>query len=342
MKFRAILGGAALVSLCIGGATVAVAQTIKATDYKEIARYEVGGDGFWDYLTCDSAGKRLFITRGSHVMVVSAETGKIIGDIPDLKGCHGVALVPEMKRGFISNGGDNTVTIFDMATLKTLAKVPTGQRPDAIMYDPATKRIFTFNAGSQDTTALDAATGKIVGSVPLGGKPEFAQSDGNGHVFVNVEDKNELVTFDSKALKVLTRTALAPAEEPSGLALDKKNNRLFACCGNKCAAVVDSKTGKLIATPAIGDGPDAASFDPGTGLTFISNGEGTISVLSPSGPSSYTVETLKTERGARTMTLDPATHRLYTVTAKFTPPAAGQGRPGMVPGSFVLLVYGTK
>jgi len=202
-----------------------------SSTYHEIARYPVGGDGFWDYVVCDSAGKRLFVTRGTHVMVVGtegAQAGKVIGDIPNTKGCHGVALAPELKRGFVSDGGDNTVTIFDTDTLNTIEKVAVGTRPDAILYDPATRRVFTFNAGSQDTTAIDAASGKVVGTIALGGKPEFAQSDGAGKVFVNIEDKSELLTLDPQGLTVLHRTALAPAEEPSGLALDAKDHRLFS------------------------------------------------------------------------------------------------------------------
>jgi YVTN family beta-propeller protein len=320
--------------------SVCIADPTAPGAYHQIARYAVGGDGFWDYLTCDSLGHRLFITRGTHVMVVSTDTGKVIGDIPDTKGCHGVALAPELKRGFVSDGGDNAITIFDLASLKTLAKVTVGTRPDAILYDPATRRVFTFNAGSQDTTAVDAATGKVVGTIALGGKPEFAQSDGAGKVFVNIEDKSELVTFDPKGLTVLKRTALAPGEEPSGLAINRAKHLLFAACGNKQAAVVDGATGKLVATPPIGDGPDAAAFDPGLGLAFTSNGEGTLSILKETAPGMFSVATVQTERGARTMALDPATHRIYLVTAKFTPPAAGERRPGMVPGSFVILVYG--
>jgi len=341
---RLALPAAALLSLLPAGLLVAsashAADPTAGGTYHEITRYPVGGDGFWDYLTCDSAGHRLFVTRGTHVMVVSTETGKVIGDIPDTKGCHGVALAPDLKRGFVSDGGDNAITIFDLGTLKTLDKVTVGTRPDAILYDPATRRVFTFNAGSQDTTAVDATTGKVVGTIPLGGKPEFAHSDRAGKVFVNIEDKSELVTFDPKGLTVLMRTPLAPAEEPSGLAIDTKKHRLFSACGNQHAAVVDGATGKLVATPTIGDGPDAAAFDSGAGLAFTSSGEGTLSILKESSPGKWETETVKTERGARTMALDPSTHRIYLVTAKFTPPAAGERRPGMVPNSFVILVYG--
>ena len=323
------------------------AQDKTASGYHEVARYEVGGEGGWDYVTCDSEGERLFVTRGSHVMVVSTKTGKVIGDITDTKGCHGVALAPALGRGFISGGGENMVTIFDLKTLKTIEKVSVGERPDAIMFEPFTKRVFTFNAKSSDTTAVDATTGKVVGTIALGGKPEFSVSDGAGKVFVNVEDTSELVTFDPKTLTILSRTKLAPAEEPTGLALDPKTKHLFAVCGNKYAAVIDGATGKLIATPAISDGPDAAAFD--SGMAFASCGSGSLDILHETAPGTFTVESVPTQRGARTMTLDPKTHRVYLVTAKFLPPApdapAVNGRPArpqMVPNSFVILVYGTK
>jgi YVTN family beta-propeller protein len=308
--------------------------------YHEVARYPLGGDGFWDYLTCDSAGKRVFITRGSHVQVINSENGSLLGDIQGVKGCHGVALAPEFKTGYISSGGDDSVVTFDMKTLKVTGTIPVGKRPDAILYEPFTKRIFTFNAGTQDTTAIDAATGKVIGSIPLGGKPEFAQSDGKGKVFVNIEDKSEIIAFDPKTLTVLSHMPLAPGEEPTGLALDGKNHRLFASCGNKLAAVVDVNNGKLIATPTIGEGSDAAAFDPGTGYAFTSNGQaGTLSVITPNVHNTFDVTTIKTLKGARTMTLDPATHKIYLATANFMPPAAGERRPGMVPGSFVIVVY---
>lgn len=312
-----------------------------AGKYHEIARYPVGGEGFWDYLTCDPAGHRLFVTHSTHVVVLSTDTGKVIGDIPNTKGCHGVALALDLKRGFVSDGADNAVTIFDTRTLKETGKVSVGQRPDAILYDPATRRVFTFNAGSHDTTVLDAATGKVVGTIALGGKPEFGVSDGRGKIFVNVEDTSELVTLDPKKLTVVRRTSLAPAEEPTGLALDPKTHRLFAACGNGHAAVVDAETGKLLATPVIGDGPDAAAWDPKAGLAFMSNGgDGTLSVLRDAGAGTFVVESVPTERGARTMALDPTTHRIYLASAKFAPAAAGEQRPSMVPNSFVVLVYG--
>lgn len=340
---------AAAVLSCSVFPQVVQAAPPAASGYHEIDRFPVGGEGGWDYLTFDAPGNRLFLTRGSHVMVVSATTGKLIGDITGLNGCHGVALAPKLKRGYISDGGNNQVTVFDLETLKVITTVPVGQRPDAILYEPLTRRIFTFNAGSEDTTVVDTATNKVVGTIKLGGKPEFSVSDGKGKVFVNIEDKSELVTLDPKTLKITAHTALAPAESPSGLAIDLKTERLYCAGDNKLAAVVDGNTGKLIATPPIGDGPDAAAFDPGMNLAFLSNGEGTLSILRETAPGKFSTETVPTQAGARTMTIDPKAHRIYLVAAKTEPVPANapmvngrRPRPKMVPNSFMVIVYGLR
>ncbi len=232
--------------------------------YKMVNRVKLGGEGGWDYLTYDKDGHRLFITRGSHVMVVDTNALTANGDIPDLSGIHGVALAQELGRGFVSNGGDNTVTVFDLKTLKKLDSVKVGNRPDAILYDPFTKHVFTFNARSQDSTVVDAASGEVVGTVPLGGKPEFPASDGKGKVFVNIEDKSQIAEIDATKLTVLNTWPLAPCEEPSALAIDKAHHRLFAGCHNKMMAVIDSESGKVVATPPIGEGVDAGRFNPNT------------------------------------------------------------------------------
>jgi YVTN family beta-propeller protein len=309
--------------------------------------YKIGGEGWWDYLTLDTVSRHLFLSRGTHVMVIDADSGKVLGDIPDTQGVHGIALDPESGRGFTSNGREGTVTIFDLNTLKTIDKVKdVGQNPDAILFDPATKRIFTMNGRSQDTTAIDAATGKIVGKIPFGGKPEFGVSTGEGEVFVNIEDKSELVVFDPKELKVKSRWSLAPCESPSGLAMDFKNRRLFAGCDNKMMAVINADTGKVISTLPIGEGVDANRFDPETQLAFASCGEGSLTVVHEDSPDKFSVvQSVATERGARTMTLDPKTHQIYLVTAKFGPPPAAttenpRPRPTMLPDSFVVLVVG--
>jgi DNA-binding beta-propeller fold protein YncE len=276
-------------------------------------------------------------------MVIDLGRDSVIGDIPNTLGIHGVALAPELNRGFTSNGRDSSVTIFDYKTLAPIAvvKIP-ARNPDAIMYDPATKRVFTFNGGTSNATAIDATNGTVVGNVDLAGKPEAGVVD-NGRGYVNLEDKNQIAVFDPKTLAVLARWPLAPCEEPSGLAIDRVHQRLFAGCGNKTMAVVDMRTGKVVASPAVGDGVDAAGFDPATQLAFTSNGEGTITVVHEDTPDKYTVvETVPTQRGARTMAVNPKTHRLYTVTAAFGPAPAPTAdrprpRPPMIPGSFVVL-----
>jgi YVTN family beta-propeller protein len=280
-------------------------------------------------------------------MVIDADSGKSVGDIPDTPGVHGIALAPEFGRGFTSNGREGTVSVFDLATLKVISKIQSvGDNPDAILYDPATKRVFTFNGRSHDSTAIEAQTGKIVGKIPLEGKPEFAVTTGKGEIFVNIEDKSELVALDPTQLKVKSRWPLAPCESPSGLAIDIASRRLFAGCDNRMMAVVNADTGKVIATPPIGEGVDADRFDPGTNLAFASCGQGVLTVVSEDSPRQYSVaETVTTERGARTMELDPKTHEIFLVTAKFgppPPPAATQPhpRPAILPDSFMVLVVG--
>ena len=249
-----------------------------------INTYKLGGDGGWDYLTLDSSSRRLYISRATHVMVIDADSGKPVGDIPDTPGVHGIALAPELGRGFVSNGREGTVTIFDIETLKLITKVKAGDNPDAILYDPATKRVFTFNGRSHDSTAIDAAKGTVLGTIKLEGKPEFAVSDGKGEIFVNIEDKSQMDAIDPAKLEVKSRWPLAPCEEPSGLAMDRKNRRLFAGCDNKMMAVVDADSGKVLATPAIGDGVDATAFDEGTSLAFASCGEGVLTVVREESP----------------------------------------------------------
>jgi DNA-binding beta-propeller fold protein YncE len=316
-------------------------------DFHIIKTYKLGGDGGWDYLKLDPDSRRLFISRATHVIVIDADSGKSLGDIPDTPGVHGIALAPELGRGFTSNGREGTVSIFDLKTLKPISKVQAvGENPDAIMFDAATKRVFTFNGRSHDSTAIDAATGNIVGKIALGGKPEFAVSDGQGKVFVNIEDKSELLALDPKDLKVKSRWPLAPCESPSGLAVDRKNRRLFAGCDNKMMAVVNADTGRVITTLPIGDGVDADAFDPDNQFAFASCGEGVLTVVKEDSPDKFSVaQNVKTERGARTMALDPVTHRIFLVTAKFGPPPAAttaqpHPRPAILPDTFEVLVVG--
>jgi len=314
--------------------------------YHVIKTYKLGGEGGWDYLSLDSSSRRLYISRATHVIVIDADSGKPVGDIPDTPGVHGIALAPELGRGFVSNGREGTVTIFDIQTLKLITKVKVGNNPDAILYDPATKRVFTFNGRSQDSTAIDAAKGTVLGTIKLEGKPEFAVSDGKGGIFVNIEDKSQLDAIDPNKLEVKSRWPLAPCQEPSGLAMDRKNRRLVAGCDNKMMAVVDADSGKVLATPAIGDGVDATAFDESTGLAFASCGEGVLTVVREESPNKFSVaENVKTQEGARTLALDDKTHEVFVVTAKFGPPPAPtpeQPHPGhtILPDTFVVLVVG--
>ena len=317
-----------------------------ASGYQRVKKILLGGEGGWDYLTFDPGSGRLFISRATHVMVLDAATGKVVGDIPDTAGVHGIALAPELGRGFTSNGRADTVSIFDLKTLATIGQVKTGQNPDAIVFDPASKRVFTMNGRSGDATAIDAATGKAEGTVPLGGRPEFAVADGGGHIYINIEDKSELVSLDSRKLEVGARWPLAPCERPTGLAIDRKHRRLFSGCSNELMAVVDADSGKVIVTLPIGSGVDATAFDPGLQYAYASNGEGTLTVVHEDSPGKFSVvENVATQRGARTMALDPDTHRVYLVTADFAPappPAPGQPRqrPAVLPNTFVLMVVG--
>jgi hypothetical protein len=330
--------------LCAFVAGVALAAA--GPGYHVVRTYKVGGDGGWDYLTTDDA-HRIFISRGTHVMVVDADSGKSVGDIADTPGVHGIALAPELGRGFTSNGREGTISIFDLKTLTPSSKVRVGDNPDAILYDPATKRVFTFNGKSQDSTAVDGATGKVLGTIKLDGKPEFAASDAKGEIFVNIEDKSELVAIDPSKLEIKAKWPLAPCEEPSGLSIDRKNRRLFVGCGNKMMAVVDADSGKVLATPAIGDGVDATTFDPETGLAFASCGaDGVLTVVKEESPNKFSVgENVTTQKGARTLALDAKTHNVFVVTAQFGPrpePTADNPhpRPAILPDSFVVLVIG--
>jgi DNA-binding beta-propeller fold protein YncE len=336
------------IALAVLGLAAFSARPLAAADgdYHLLKKVVLGGEGFWDYLICDSDARRVYISRGTHVTVVDADSYAVVGDIPGTEGVHGIALAPELGRGFTSNGRANTVTIFDLKTLKILGTAPTGEGPDAIVYDPASQRVFTFNGHGGSATAIDAASGTPAGTITLGGRPEFAAADGQGHIYDNLEDKSELVEIDSRKVTVTARWPLAPCEEPSGLAIDREHRRLFAGCHNQMMAVVDADSGKVLATPAIGQGVDANAFDPGTELAFSSNGVGTLTVVHEDSPEKFTpVASVPTQRGARTMALDLKTHHVFLVTAEFGPPPAPtperpHPRPQAIPGTFTLLVFG--
>ncbi len=321
----------ALVLLLAGAA--APAEPV-APGYKVVKKLSPGGEGGWDYLTIDGAARRLYITRSNRVMVVDVDKGTLVGEVTGLTGIHGVALVPKRGRGFVSNGGDSTVAVFDLDTLKEVNRVKVGMRPDAIVYDPASNRVFSLNGGGRSATAIDAETEKVAGTIDLGGKPEFAVADGKGQVFVNLEDKSELLALDTHDLKVAHRWPVAPGKDPAGLAIDRAHRRLFSTCHNQMMVVLDADTGQVVAQPAIGRGTDACAFDPDTGLAFSSNGDGTLTVVREDSKGGYEVaETVKTEPGARTMALDPKTHDIYLVTAR---PKAGERR-AYEPGTFTIL-----
>ena len=315
------------------------------SSYHVAKRIAAGGEGGWDYLVADAQNRRLYVTRGSHVMVFDMDRDSLIGDIPNTPGVHGVALARNLNRGFTSNGRDSSLTVFDLKTLQTEKVVRiTGRNPDAIAFDPATNRVFALNGASHDASVVDANTLEQVGSIDLGGKPETGQPDGKGMLYVNIEDKSEVVAVDTKTMQVKARYPLAPCEEPTGMARDAARGRLIVGCGNKLMAVMDEKSGKIITTIPVGEGVDASGFDPATQLAFTSNGEGTLSVIRENADGTFTsVATIPTQRGARTMTLDEKTHRIYLSTANFGPAPAPTAdrprpRPPMIPGSFTVLV----
>jgi YVTN family beta-propeller protein len=318
-----------------------------SSGYKVTDKIKVGGEGGWDYLIADGAAQRLYVSHATHVVVIDTKTNAVVGDIPNTPGVHGIAIAPKLGKGYTSNGRTNNVTVFDLKTLKTLDTIPVkGTNPDAILYDPYSERVFTFNGRSSDATAIDAKTNAVLGIIPLGGKPEFAVTDLRGKIYVNIEDKSEVKEFDATTLKVLSTWSLAPGEEPSGLAIDRKNGRLFSVCGNKMMIVLDAKSGKVVASIPTGDGTDAAAFDPETGFAFASNGEGTLSLIHEDSPGKFSVvENVATQRGSRTMALDEITHRLYLSGAMFGPAPAPTAerprpRPPMLPDSFMVLVLG--
>jgi DNA-binding beta-propeller fold protein YncE len=298
------------------------------------------GDGGWDYVTVDGAARRVYVSHGTEVVVLDADSYEVKGRIADLKGVHGIAVAPDLGRGFISNGQANKVTIFELQTLKTLGTVETGRNPDAILFDSATQRVFAFNGRSNSATVIEAKDGKVAGTVELGGKPEFAVADGKGSVFVNLEDKSTVVKIDGRNLKVLDRWPVAPGEAAVSMALDRKNHRLFVGCQNQLLVVLNADNGKIVDKQPIGKRVDASAYDAETGLIFCSNGEGTVTVIHQDGPDKYeVVETVKTQVGSKTMALDATTHKLFVPAAKFKA-AAPNTRPKVEPGTFSVLVYG--
>jgi DNA-binding beta-propeller fold protein YncE len=316
----------------------------------KVHKIPVGGEGGWDYLTVDPDARRLYVSRGERVMVLDLDKETVVGELADTPGVHGIAVVPDLGKGFTSNGRDGSVTVFDLKTLKATGKVKASGTPDAILYDPASGRVFTFNHGTDDTTAIDAKSETVAGTLALGGEPEAAVADGAGHIFVNIRSKSEIAEFDARSLKVLNRWPLAPGTRPTGLAFDKEHRRLFSVCANQKMVVMDADKGTVITALEIGRGSDGCMFDPSKGLAYSSNGgDGTVTVVGEGEPGQFkVVSTVPTQASARTMTLDPKTHRLYLSAATAAPAAAApagtkaqtKGRRGQVPGSFVIIVVG--
>jgi YVTN family beta-propeller protein len=311
---RVWLTAASMTVLCFSPAAVAAPPT---GGYNVVKKISIPGKGSWDYLSVDEGARRLYVSHGTQVEVVDVDSLSIVGSIPNTPGVHGIAIAPELGRGFVSNGQSSTVTIFDLKNLKAIGDVPTGKKPDAIIFDPATSRVFAFNGGSNSATAIDAATGKVAGTVDLGGGPEYAAADGNGFVYNNLEDESLVLKIDARKLKVDQRWPTAPCASPSSMAIDSANRRLFIGCRSKVMAVMNADTGQVITTVPIGDHVDATAFDAASRLIFNSNGEGTITVIREDSPDKYSVvETVKTLPRAKTMALDPKTHQLFLSTAE--------------------------
>ncbi len=327
-------------------ASVSIAAiALAAEGFKVLSSIKIGGTGGWDYVAVDPQANRVYASHGTVVEVVDTKAGKVVGQITQLHGVHGIAVAPEFGKGFITNGQSNSVTIFDLNTLAKVGEPQTGQNPDSVCFEPKTKRIFTFNGRSNDSTAIDPKTDEVIKTLPLSGKPEECAADGTGKIYANLEDSNEIIEIDAATPAILRHASLAPCESPSGLAIDVKHKKLFSACGNKVMAVTDIPTLKVVATPAIGSGVDGAGFDPGLGLAFSSNGgDGTLSIVKEVGGKYETVDTVTTEKGARTMTVDPKNHRVYLLAASYGPmPEAEPGkrvRPPILPDSFHIIVVG--
>ncbi len=343
MRFPAFYSQAPLALLLGFCFQVAAAQQ----PYRVINQWKVGGTGGWDYLLADPVAHLLYLTHGPRVEVLDTTTGKVVGAITGLKGTHGIALDPDGQVGYISDGGSNAVVVFDRKTFATLATIPAGTNPDGITFEPVTKTVWAFNGRSNNATVIDATTRSVLATIDLPGKPEFPQADGEGHIFDNIEDKNLIVKLDAKSKKLVATIPLSGCESPSGLAIDRRHHKLFPVCDGKTMAVVDYESAKQVATAVIEDGPDAAGFDARDQLAFSSNGsDGTLSVIDTA--NAYkTIETLPTQKGARTMAYDEAADRLYVVTAQFGPraepsPANPRPRPAILPDTFIVLVLGRQ
>jgi DNA-binding beta-propeller fold protein YncE len=331
-----------IAALAIFAATLHAQST-----YSVITKWTVGGEGGWDYLAVDPAAPHLFITHGTRVEIVDTGSGKVVGAITGLKGTHGVVFDDADKFGYISDGHANEVVVFDRKSFEKVGAIAAGTNPDGMVFDPKSKTVWAFNGRSKNATVIDGATQKVIATIALPGKPEFPVSDGAGYVYVNIEDKNLIVKLDVAEKKIVATWPLEGLESPSGQAIDIAGHRLFSVCDGGKMAVTDAATGKRLATPTIGDGPDAAGYDAKNKLAFSSNGDGTLTIIDAGKPGYPVLQTVKTQRGARTMAFDAANGRVYLVTAEFGPAPAATAeqphpRPAVLPGSFSVLVVGTK
>jgi DNA-binding beta-propeller fold protein YncE len=313
--------------------------------YRITHTYVLGGDGGWDYVIPDPPQHRLFIGRQNRVMVVDVNDGKLLGEVAGIDGAHGVALVDRAGHGFATSGNDKSVVMFDLKTFKALGRIPAAEDADAIIYDPVSNRVFTFNGDAHSSTVIDPVAGRLVTNIDLGGKPEYGTSARDGKVYANITDNSEVVEIDAKTLKVSRRWSTAPCKQPVAMAIDVSHHRLFSGCRSGVMAVSDYEAGKMVTTVPIGDGVDGAAFDPATGDAFASNADGTLTVIHQDSPDTYhVVENVQTAQGARNMGLDPTTHRVYVVAARFGPPPAEataanpRRRPPVLPGSFMMMV----
>jgi DNA-binding beta-propeller fold protein YncE len=346
--FKSILIYFVLVIGFLGFSLSAIAETATSPmNFHELTRFQIGGDGGWDYVTMDSAARRLYIARSNRILILDADTGKILGEVGGLEGAHGVALVQDLGEnglGFATSGKSAEIVVFDLKTLKTVERIKGDVGPDAIVYDSSSKRILAFNGRGKSATIIDPVTRKVVGTIPMPGKPEFAVVDGSGNVFVNVEDKNELLRIDPVALKIVATYPLSPCEDPAALAMDHSSGRLIVGCGNELVAIVDAKTGKVIQTLKAGKGIDATAFDPQRKLAYASAGEGVLTVLAEDSSGFRVLQTVSTIKGARTLAVDAKTGRAFLPFAQFGPKASSSPgaplRPTILPGTFGVLVIG--
>jgi len=329
--------------LLIAGSVMIIAA-FAGEGYKVLNKIKIGGTGGWDYVAVDPNANRVYASHATLVEVVDTSTGKVVGQITQLHGVHGVTVAPEFGKGFITNGQSNSVTIFDLKTLAKVGEPQTGQNPDSACFEPTTKHIYTFNGKSNDSTAIDPKTNEVIKTFPVGGKPEECAPDGTGKIYVNLEDSSEIVEIDAAKTAITRRAPLAPCDSPSGLAIDQKNKKLFSVCDNKMMVITDIPSLKVVGTAPIGPGADGAGFDVGLGLAFSSNGgDGTLTIVKQVNGKYEAVDTVPTERGARTMTVDQKNHRVYLLAAEYGPaPETGgkKGRPPILPDSFHVLVVG--